>query len=149
MTASAQPGIPLFFLKYIAAWVLFCLLATGIILLDRTRFHLEWRDYLKFLAVKWKLALFIPAFLFVTFAGRYTDDETWDMVTGSGMSILTFLTAPWSIGAIFQVVAGRRPWRHFLVAAAFLLFSSSWFYDAYLLWRDGAYTPRWWENLIL
>lgn len=32
--------------------------------------------------------------LFVTFAGRYTNDETWGPVTGSGMAILTFQTAP-------------------------------------------------------
>jgi hypothetical protein len=93
--------------------------------------------------------VFVPAFLFVTFAGRFTDDETWDLVTGSGMSILTFLTAPWAIGLIYQVLVGKRPWRYLLVAAALLLFSSSWFYDGYLFWRDGAYTPRWASNLML
>jgi hypothetical protein len=70
-------------------------------------------------------------------------------MTGSGMALLTFLTAPWAIGLIYQVLTGRRPWRYLIVALALLLFSSSWFYDAYLLWRDGVYTPRWWENLIL
>jgi hypothetical protein len=35
------------------------------------------------------------------------------------------------------------------VAAALLLFSSSWFYDGCLLWRDGVYTPRWAGNLML
>jgi hypothetical protein len=45
----------------------------------------EWREYLSFHGVPWKLCLFVPALLFVTFAGRYTNDETWDLVTGSGM----------------------------------------------------------------
>jgi hypothetical protein len=108
-----------------------------------------WREYLSFLCVPWKWCLFVPAFLFVTFAGRYTNDETWDVVTGSGMAILTFLTAPWVVGLIYQVFARRRPTRYLIVAAALLLFSSSWFYDGYLLWRDGMYTSRWAGNLVL
>jgi hypothetical protein len=70
-------------------------------------------------------------------------------VTGSGMALLTFVTAPWVVGLIYQVFVGLRPWRYLIVALALLLFSSSWFYDAYLLWRDGVYTQRWWGNLIL
>jgi hypothetical protein len=54
--------------------------------------------------------------------GRYTNDETWDWVTGSGMAILTFLTAPWSIGLIYLVFVGRRPVRYLVVALALLLF---------------------------
>jgi hypothetical protein len=91
----------------------------------------------------------VPALLFVTFAGRFTNDETWDVVTGSGMAILTFLTAPWVVGLIYQVLRGRRPLRYLIVALALLLFSSSWFYDGYLLWRDGVYTRRWAGNLML
>jgi len=65
------------------------------------------------------------------------------------MAILTFLTAPWSIGLIYQVRVGRRPLRYLVVAIALLLFSSSWFYDGYLLLRDGFYTGRWAGNLML
>jgi len=36
-----------------------------------------------------------------------------------------------------------------VIAAALWLFSASWFYDGYLLLRDGAYTPRWFGNLTL
>jgi hypothetical protein len=93
--------------------------------------------------------VFAPAFIFVSVAGRYTNDETWDFGTGSGMAILTFLTAPWAIGLIYQVLIGRRPLRYLVVALALLLFSSSWFYDGYLLWRDGFYTRRWAGNLML
>jgi hypothetical protein len=138
-----------FFVKYIAIWISFCLVAVFILVMDRKRLLPEWHKYLSFLCVPWKLWLFVPAFLFVTFAGRYTNDETWDCVTGSGMSILTFFTAPWSVGLIYQVMIGRRPLRYLVVAIALLLFSSSWFYDAYLLWRDSAYTSRWVGNLIL
>jgi hypothetical protein len=65
------------------------------------------------------------------------------------MAILTFLTAPWVVGLIYQLFSGRRPWRYLIVAVALLLFSSSWYYDAYLLWRDGEYTRRWLGNLML
>lgn len=133
---------------YIAGWTCFCLLAGAILIRDRKRLVPEWRSYLRFLFVPWKVSIFIPALLFVSFAGRFTDDETWDLVTGSGMSILTFLTAPWAIGLVCQVAAGKRPQVYLIVALALCLFSSSWFYDGYLLWRDGAYTQRWWSNLL-
>ena len=138
-----------FFDRYIAIWTSFCFVAVLILVLDRKRLVPEWREYWRFLTVPCKLWLFVPAFLFVTFAGRFTNDETWDVVTGSGMAILAFLTAPWVVGLIYQVFVGRRPVRYLIVAFALLLFSSSWFYDAYLLWRDGAYTSRWLGNLML
>jgi len=133
---------------YIFLWASYCLFAGTILVLDRKTLLREWRNYFRFLAVLWKLAVFAPALLFVCFAGRFTDDETWDFVTGSGMSILTFLTAPWAIGLFYQVLRGERPRRYIIVASALCLLSSSWFYDAYLLWRDGVYTQRWWRNLI-
>jgi hypothetical protein len=145
----ARLSISPFFSKYIALWMSFCLVAVLILVWDRKRLIPEWREYLRFLSAPWKLWMFVPAFLFVTFAGPYTDDETWDWVTGSGMAILTFLTAPWVVGLIYQVFVGRRPARYLVVALALLLFSSSWFYDGYLLWRDGAYTQRWAGNLML
>jgi len=138
-----------FFIKYIVAWTSFCLAALVVLFRDRKRLLPEWRAYLDFLCVPWKLWLFLPALLFVSFAGWWTDDETWDLVTGSGMAILTFLTAPWSVGVGYQALVGRRPLRYVVVAMALLLFSSSWFYDEYLLWRDGDYSGRWIGNLML
>jgi hypothetical protein len=131
---------------YIAAWCAF----TAIAALVAWRWvRLEWRDALAFLLVPWKVAVFVPAILFVTFAGRFTDDETWDVVSGGGMSILTVLTAWWSVGTTWRVVRRLAPARELVVAIAVTLFSSSWFYDGYLLLRDGAYTQRWLGNLML
>ena len=134
---------------YVAAWLGFCAFAVGIVAQDRARVGPEIRAYWSYLLIPWKLAIFVPAFLFVTFAGRFTDDETWDMVTGGGMSVLAFLTAPWCVGLGFQALTGRRPLRYLVVAVALMLFSSSWFYDGYFLLRDGCYTTRWWSNLLL
>ncbi len=134
---------------YVIFWVSFCIVALGILVKDRKQLCLEWGDYIRFLFIQWKLAIFVPAFLFVTFAGRFTDDETWDIVTGSVMSILTFLTAPWVLGVFYQVLKGKKPPRYIIVAIALCLFSCSWFYDGYLYWRDGHYTSKWQGNLLL
>jgi hypothetical protein len=50
---------------------------------------------------------------------------------------------------IYQTLNRRRPLRYLIVDIALMLFSSSWFYDGYLLLRDGAYTQRWLGNLML
>lgn len=138
-----------FFVGYLALWGSLCAAVVLMLLWDRKGLSVEWCRYGHFLCVPWKLALFFPALLFVTFAGRFTDDETWDVVTGAGMSILTFLTAPWALGLFYQVATGKRPARYLMVAVVMCLFSSSWFYDGYLFLRDGFYTPRWWSNLLL
>jgi len=65
------------------------------------------------------------------------------------MSLLTYLTAPYAVGCFYQVWKKQRPLRYLLVAIALCLFSSSWFYDGYLLLRDGLYTARWFGNLLV
>jgi hypothetical protein len=87
----------------------FCVMALVIAWMDRKSLWREYSSYLRFLTVPWKLWLFVPALLFVTFAGRFTNDETWDVVTGSGMAVLTFLTAPCVLGLVYRVFVGRRP----------------------------------------
>jgi hypothetical protein len=144
-----RSSLPPFFQEYMAVWISICTGAAILVVRERRTLFPEFRRYFAFLLIPWKLCLFVIAFIFVTFAGRYTNDETWDWVTGSGMSILTFLTAPLSVGLIYQVLMGRRPPRYLVIAFAMLLFSSSWFYDSYLLIRDGAYTRRWAGNLML
>ncbi len=134
---------------YVACWLSFCVVALALAVRERRTLAAEWRQYARFLCVPWRLAVFAPALLFVTFAGRYTNDETWDAVSGGGMSALTFLTAPWAVGTVYRVIRRQRPARLLVVAAALWLFSSCWFYDGYLYLRDGAYTTRWLGNLLL
>jgi hypothetical protein len=137
-----------FLVGYVAGWIAFCLVAAAIAIAKRS-VRVSMRDAVALLRAPWKLALFVPAVLLVTFAGHFTDDETWDVVSGGGMSVLTVTTAWWSFGAGVQVVRRMRPASHLVVALAVTLFSSSWFYDGYLLLRDGAYTQRWLGNLML
>ena len=135
-----------FLVCYVAGWIAFCLVAA---VLAARSVRLRMGEAVAFLRTPWKVAVFAPGVLFVTFAGRFTDDETWDVISGGGMSVLTVMTAWWSVGAAVQVVRRARPASHLVVATALTLFSSSWFYDGYLLLRDGAYTPRWLGNLML
>jgi hypothetical protein len=138
-----------FFLGYTALWIVFCSIAGCIAVSERKCLASDCRHYVQFLCVPWKLMVFVPALLFVTFAGHFTNDETWDMVTGGGMALLTFLTAPWAIGVIYQALRGKRSLRFAVIAVALCLFSTSWFYDSYLFLRDGHYTSRWLGNLML
>lgn len=135
-----------FLVRYFVTWVAFLVLAA---LVAFRTVRLNWRAELAFLTVRWKLMVFVPAILFTTFAGRFTDDETWDVVCGGGMALLTFLTSGWVVGTLYKVARRERPLAHALVAIALLFFSTAWFYDGYLLWRDGAYTVRWLGNLKL
>jgi len=135
-----------FLVRYLVSWVAFCCLAGTLFVKDVT---VDWRSHARALLVPWRLAAFLPAIAFVTFAGRYTNDETWDVVCGGGMSVLTVATSGWSIGTMARVLRREAGVSHLVVAVAMMFFSSSWFYDGYLLWRDGAYTHRWLGNLQL
>lgn len=135
-----------FLVRYLVGWCACCVLGLVLFVKDA---EVAWRDHGRALLVPWRLALFVPATAFVTFAGRYTDDETWDVVSGGGMAVLTFLTAGFAVGTVAKVLRRELPFSHLVVALVVALFSSSWFYDGYLLWRDGAYTHRWLGNLEL
>ena len=135
-----------FLQQYLVGWLIFCVIAA---IVAARSVRLRRSDVLAFLAIPWKIALFVPACVFVTFAGHFTDDETWDLVSGGGMSLLTVATAWWSVGTAVRAVRRLAPKRELVVALALTLFSSSWFYDGYLLLRDGAYTARWLGNLML
>jgi hypothetical protein len=135
-----------FLVAYLSSWIAFCVVAA---LVAWRSVRVSRADALAFLLVPWKVAIFVPAILFVTLAGHFTDDETWDVVSGAGMSLLTVGTAWWSVGTTARVVRKKQPLRELVVALAVMLFSSSWFYDGYLLLRDGAYSARWLGNLML
>lgn len=135
-----------FLVRYLVSWIAFCTLALVLFVKDVT---VDWRVHLSALFVPWRVAVFLPAIVFVTFAGRYTNDETWDVICGGGMSVLTVVTSGWSVGTLARALRREVGFSHAIVALAVALFSSSWFYDGYLLWRDGAYTHRWFGNLQL
>lgn len=89
-----------FELCYALLWLSLTFICMASLLCQRRAFYLECKTYLPFLLIPWKLATFLPVLIFLIVAGPYTNDPTWDVVSGGGMAILTYLTAPWSIGIL-------------------------------------------------
>jgi hypothetical protein len=133
---------------YMVSWLFLCGVALGLISRNPSNYGFN-RRYAAFLFLPWKIAVFTPAFIFVTFAGQFSFDDTWDYVNGAGMSILTFLTAPWAVGVLFKPRQPGTSKKQVLVAVVALMFSSSWFYDGWLIIRDGYYPSTWLPNLLL
>jgi hypothetical protein len=133
---------------YMAAWLFACGFAIGIVSKNPAGYVFN-RPYLSLIMQPWKVALFIPAFAFVTFAGQFSFDDTWDVVSGAGMSLLTFSTAPWAVGTIFKASQRSASRQKLTVAIIAMMFSSSWFYDGWLVIRDGHYPSTWLPNLLL
>lgn len=137
-----------FFLYYIAAWGLACLVALGLFLRSPAAFVIGRRSYWHFLGEPWKLATFVAGAALITLAAPYTGDPTWDYVDGFFMSVLCFATAPWTVGALYLKLRGQTSWTEAYVALCAWLFSASWSYDIYLVWRDGEYPSTWFANLF-
>jgi hypothetical protein len=64
------------------------------------------------------------------------------------MSLLTYLTAPWTIGVLFKTLKRELSFKHAYVAFCVWLFSASWSYDLYILIRDGSYPITWLSNIF-
>ena len=133
---------------YTSLWVSACLAAVVIVARAPRSYAFAHRAYWRWLAAPWKLASFAIAAGFFVFAAPYTGDPTWDWADALLMSVLTFLSAPWAVGAGFRVLRAKLPRRQFVVAACAWLLSASWSYDAYILLRKGFYPPSWFGNAI-
>ena len=134
---------------YLPAWAAACLLAICLLLQYRGGIELFQRRYWRFLLQRWKLISFLVAASLLTLLAPLSNDPTWDRLDAAMMSALTYATAPWAVGTLHRAVHGRAPWPHAWVAACLGLFSASWFYDLYILLRDGAYPVYWLPNLFL
>lgn len=79
----------------------------------------------------------------------YTGDPTWDYFDASFMSMFCHATAPWAVGMIYRSRQGRAHWREVYVMACAWMFTVSWTYDGYQLWRTGIYPATWAANIAL
>lgn len=132
---------------YVAVWAALCAAAVFAFAREPRAFAIASRDYWRLLGARWKLSTFAVAAIGMTVIAPYTGDPTWDYADAAFMSVLTFTTAPWTVGTLFKVARKRRPLRHGFVAACVWLFSASWSYDLYILLRDGRYPPTWSSNI--
>jgi hypothetical protein len=134
---------------YLATWGLACLSAVLLMVRRRSELELFRSAYWRLLLQPWKLVTFAIAGGGLILMAPYTGDPTWDYFDGAFMSVLTFVTAPWSVGVLYRAAQRRTStWKAF-VAACVWLFSASWSYDLYLVLRDDSYPLTWWSNMVL
>jgi hypothetical protein len=133
---------------YLIAWITCFLAALALYAREPGAYAPSHRSYWRYLAAPWKLATFAIAALGITLIAPYTGDPTWDYFDAALMAVLTFVTAPWAVATLYLCARRKLPLRHAFVAACAWLFSASWCYDAYLLWRDGYYPVTWAANLV-
>lgn len=137
-----------FFKIYIAAWSAACVLALILFLRHPAGFAVGGRAYWTFLGEPWKLATFVAGGSLITLIAPYTGDPTWDYIDGFFMSVFCFSTAPWVVATLFYAARGKSTLAEVYVACCAWLFSASWSYDIYLVWRDGHYPETWFANLF-
>jgi hypothetical protein len=137
------------YLPYLSGWVAACVLAVIIGLKRRSSLELLQSAYWAFIFMPWKVVTFLIAATGMLVIAPYTGDPTWDYFDASGMALLTYLTAPWSVGIFFRFFKKQAAPGDLYVAVCLLLFTSSWFYDGYILVRDGVYPGSWLQNLII
>ena len=133
---------------YIGLWSTSCLVAVLVYLRYRDTFVISQRAYWRFLFVRWKVVTFAIAAIGITLIAPYTGDPTWDYCDAMVMAILTFFTAPWVVGVMYKTATRAIPLRETYVAFCAWMFTTSWFYDTYILLRDGDYPQTWLANIF-
>lgn len=133
---------------YLACWIAAMGGALVLYLREQNSYPFSHAAYWRFLLVPWKVIIFIVAAAGITLMAPYTDDPTWDYYNAFGMSVLTFTTAPWAIGALYRSIQRLLPLRQAFAALCMMFFSASWSYDLYLLLRNGRYPSTWLPNLF-
>lgn len=137
-----------FFLYYMIFWGAACMAALLLSIKNRKDCILCRVEYWRFLRKPWRVATFLLATLAMTAVAPYTGDTTWDYSNALFMSILTYITAPWSIGTLYNAAKGRLPLSQTYVAICAWMFTASWSYDLYLVVRDGHYPATWFPNIF-
>jgi hypothetical protein len=137
-----------FFKVYIACWASACALALVLFLRRPSQLRIGQRAYWHFLTEPWKVATFLVSGATVTLVAPYTGDPTWDRIDGFFMSVFCFATAPWVVAVGYEYARRKASLAELYVAAVTMLFSASWSYDIYLVWRDGDYPITWAPNLV-
>ncbi len=134
---------------YMAGWLLAFLSACVLLVRDWKHCELSDPRYWRFITHRWKWVTFAMAALPLTILAPYSGDPTWDYVDGAFMSILAYITAPWSVGVVYRFFRGWHSSKWLYVAVCIAMFSLSWSYDGYILLKMGFYPPTWWSNILL
>ena len=133
---------------YLGGWLVACIVAVGLMVANRHALTLFGVGYRAYLLQPWKVITFAIAATGMVVIAPYTGDPTWDYLDAGLMALLTYLTAPWSVGTLYLGLRRRAGPLAIYLAATLWLFSASWFYDGYILLRDGYYPQTWLPNLF-
>ena len=129
-------------------WLSACLIAVSLMFRFRTTLDLFHAQYWLCLLQPWKLTTFLFSSAGLVVIAPYTGDPTWDYFDAAFMSILTYMTAPWAVATLYLVFRGMRHYLLGYIAACIWMFSASWSYDLYLVFRDGYYPITWFSNMF-
>jgi hypothetical protein len=134
---------------YIALWTSACVVAILLYVCEREAYAISHKEYRHFIFARWKVVTFIIAAAGMTVIAPYTGDVTRDYWDALIMSVLTFFTAPWCVGVVYRSIRRQVPLRQLYVAFCIWMFTVSWFYDTYILIRDGHYPATWLSNIFI
>ena len=136
-----------FFRVYVAGYVTLIAIGLACLYVQRKRLALFSASYRQFLGQPWRLVTFTVAGAGLVLVAPYTGDPTWDYVDAAMMSILTFLTAPWAVGTLYNALAGRARPVEIYLALILWMTTASWCYDLYILFLQGMYPATWAWNI--
>ncbi len=134
---------------YTISWIIACLCAVFIYLSHPKDFLFTHRQYWVFLLKPWKVITFFIGTTFMVLIAPYPGDFTWDYFDALFMAVLTYVTAPWVVGIFYKFKLHKVSAKQAYIALCVWLFSASWSYDIYLLWRDKHYPATWSANMVL
>ena len=137
------------FAVYMSAYATACVVAAFLMFRERSALVLFRPAYRQYMQSPWKLLTFAIAAVSMIVMAPYTGDPTWDYIDATFMSVLTFMTAPWAVGTLYQALHRRAQVIHVYIAVCVWMFSVSWLYDVYILLRFGYYPPTWLPNIVL
>lgn len=133
---------------YLIFWISCIIISIYLVFKHNASYEFLSSAYWKFLSERWKLITFFISIIGITLAGPYSGDSTWDIIDSVIISILVFITAPWSVGMFYRSLR-RKEINHKLFVALSCFFLPCWTYDLYILVRDGQYPLSWAPNLVL
>jgi hypothetical protein len=131
---------------YTAAQIVVLLVAARWVV--RGRIDLFSLVYVRTLLRPWRLVTGMVATAFFVLAAPYAGDPTWDRAVGLIMSVPTYVSASWSVGALWKVARRERSFGYAWVALCAWAVSASWGYDHYNWWRHGHYPAAWAANFV-
>lgn len=136
---------------YITSWVILTLIWIFLLIKNHKEIILFHKDYFSFLLVRWKIVTFLLATSLLSLISTFGFDPSWDIPETIIMWSLTYLTAPYVIWIIYRFFRFRNiKISELYISVIILIFTSSWFYDAYAtIFLLGFYPPMFLANLWL